>query len=300
MLVGLPGSGKSTKANAIKCTLDDITIHSSDSLRKEMFGDENINSKETNKMLFEELHRRIRNDLNIGRSVIYDATNINRKRRIAFLHELQGVNCLKECELVMAPYTTCLTRNNLRERSVPEKVLKRMYMSFQPPHKSEGWDSVSVDFNCRSKDAEKYHFSVLFDKKTGIDNYNQNNHHHTLTLGEHCRKVADFATNKINDVVMNYAALLHDEGKPFTATNLLPDGTIDKETHYYGHNCVGAYNSFFYCKNGMIPSKDMFDIATLIYFHMTDLTVHKTLRKQLGEDLYKKLEILVEADRAEH
>ena len=77
-LVGLAGSGKSTYAK----TLSDkygYKIHSSDALRKEMFGDENANSREQNERMFAELHRRIKDDLKNGINVIYDATNINKR-----------------------------------------------------------------------------------------------------------------------------------------------------------------------------------------------------------------------------
>lgn len=81
MLVGLAGAGKSTYAKTLR---GNYAIHSSDDLRKEMFGDENENSKENNEKLFTELHKRIKDDLRKGVNVIYDATNLNRKRRIAF------------------------------------------------------------------------------------------------------------------------------------------------------------------------------------------------------------------------
>lgn len=80
MMIGLPASGKSYKAETLS-KLYNAHIHSSDKLRLELFGDENIQDK--NNELFAELHRRIKKDLSVGKSVIYDATNISYKRRMS-------------------------------------------------------------------------------------------------------------------------------------------------------------------------------------------------------------------------
>ena len=90
MLVGIAGSGKSTYAKSLSKY---YTIHSSDDLREEMFGDVNENSRESNAKLFDELHRSIKEDLKSGKDVIYDATNLNRKRRLGFLQELKNIPC---------------------------------------------------------------------------------------------------------------------------------------------------------------------------------------------------------------
>ena len=56
-------------------------MHSSDKLREEMYGD-NYDDADNSKV-FEELHRRILEDLKMH-SVIYDATNLVKKRRVHF------------------------------------------------------------------------------------------------------------------------------------------------------------------------------------------------------------------------
>lgn len=81
MLVGLPASGKSTWAKEYSETHPDYIVHSSDKLREEMYGD-NYDDADNSKV-FEELHRRILEDLKMH-SVIYDATNLVKKRRVHF------------------------------------------------------------------------------------------------------------------------------------------------------------------------------------------------------------------------
>ena len=79
VLVGLPGSGKTTWAKQyVEKNLN--TVHlSSDELRIELFGFED---QTKNHLLFRELNKRTVEALNDNKDVIYDATNLNRKKRI--------------------------------------------------------------------------------------------------------------------------------------------------------------------------------------------------------------------------
>lgn len=305
-LIGIPGCGKSTYAK----TLKGYTIHSSDALRKELFNDENFQGD--NNAVFEELHKRIINDLRNGKDVVYDATNLNRKRRMDFLRRLSKIECHKSCKLVIAPYHTCVKRNNNRERKVPIDAMKRMYMSFQPPHKSEGWDDIDIIVSCGKYDYKDYTIHTLYNKATGIDNFNQCNKFHTLTLGEHCRKAMEYILSYYNEnLLLASTALIHDVGKVFTQTNINSKGEKDGDCHYYGHNSVGAYDSIFYSINAQRSIDDILHIAVLIYFHMVPYNwkdekegmLAKTkgrFRTQVGEELFNEIIALYDADRYAH
>lgn len=305
MLIGLPGSGKSAYAKTLS---NYYTIHSSDDLREEMFGDVNENSKENNTQLFIELHKRIKEDLKNGKNVIYDATNINRKRRMAFLQELKNITCYKSCVIIAAPYYVCLLRNCIRSRKVPEDVIKRMYMNFQPPHKSEGWDDIDIMFSSQKEDFTDYTLSTLYNHATGIDYMDQGNYHHSLTLGEHCRKAAAYILEHYpKNKLLHLATLLHDEGKVFTMTAVNSKGERDGNCHYYQHHCVGAYDSIFYTYNLGYHVEDIIHVSTLIYFHMCPYrewkesnNVEKKIRNQLGEDLFNEIIALHDADDYAH
>ena len=119
MLCGLPASGKSTKAKELAKEYN-ATIYSSDALREEMFGD--VNDQGHNQELFTELHKRIKDCLRDSGNAIMDCTNINYKRRMAFLAELKNIPCEKICVLMATPYEWCLKRNAERERKVPEEA----------------------------------------------------------------------------------------------------------------------------------------------------------------------------------
>jgi len=308
MLVGLPGSGKSTYAQTLTGTHN---IHSSDSIRKELFGDENENSKECNEKVFNTLHERVKQNLCDGKNVVYDATNLNRKRRIAFLKEIKNINCTKKCVMVATPFFLCQVNNKTRYRVVPQYVMDRMYRSFQPPYYNEGWDELDIIISEKEVWFRDYKIDVLYNRASGIIRFNQNNKHHNLTLGAHSLNVASALMKKTGKESMFYAGLLHDVGKICTQSVLNKDGKCDGDCHYYNHSNVSAYESLFYILNDYKPEdgEDIVNtalyVASLIYFHMhpfnkqwndTDSKI-KRLKAQLGENLYNDIMMLHEEDK---
>ena len=108
MLIGLPASGKTTCGKRL-AEVEDALIVSSDEIRKELLGD--VNDQTKNEQVFKEVENRIINGLK-ERNVIYDATNINYKRRMAFLQKIK--NAEKIAFLIATPYEECIERNNTR------------------------------------------------------------------------------------------------------------------------------------------------------------------------------------------
>lgn len=301
MLIGLPGSGKSFYAKSLSEETGAI-IHSSDAIREELLGSEEDQSESPK--VFELLHCRVKKDLDDGRDVIYDATNINSKRRRAFLQELIKYDCKKIAIFIATPYEKCLERNNTRNRKVPEHVIKRMYMSFNVPCTQEGFDEVRVIY------PEDMDFAPMSDIIHKYYKMSQDNPHHTLGIGEHMHKASEiFLMNyleetswKINSIL--YAAtLMHDIGKPFTKTFVDSKGETTSIAHYYNHNNVGAYDIFFVS----IPEEIKIDVALLIQYHMNyfiswkqSSRAEKRDRTFLGEKLSKMLDILHACDVAAH
>ena len=292
MMVGLPGSGKSTKAQELAQEYN-ATIFSSDSLREELFGD--VNHQTDNTKLFEELHKRIKDCLKSGNNAIYDATNINYKRRMAFIKELSNIPCHKLCYLIATPYEECLKRNANRERKVPDHVIERMYRNFHIPYDYEGWDNVHVEYG------DYYgHYGYTTKFYEEYKDYSQNNSHHVLTLGEHCKNVCMSMYNHSQALV--YAGMLHDCGKPFTATFTNKKGEATSECHYYDHHYVGAYNSLFYNYEHRCSS---LEVAIIVMWHMQpyfnkEEKTKEKYRKLWGEELHRNIMLLHEADKSAH
>lgn len=329
MFVGLPGSGKSYLAERIyvnRSNTERVTsgfmssygeknirfpaVFSSDSLREEMFGSMDVQDR--NAELFTELHNRIKYKLKSGEDAIYDATNINKKKRMAFLKELTNIDCYKVCINVIAPYELCREEIKKRERVVPEEVLKRMYLNYNPPHYSEGFDDIVLIYNVRDNTSYKrYNFDNFLYGDINAVEINQENKHHTKTIGNHCISAYEYSlTENPLDYRLSYAALYHDCGKPFTKSHLNSKGEETEDAHYYNHHCCGAYDSFLYMLNDTsdedvhgFTCEDAVYIANLIYYHMHPFLqwkqskkVRERDKKLLGEKMYSDIMKIHKAD----
>lgn len=306
MLVGIPGSGKSQIAHEIVASADKTTkIHSSDALRKKLFGDEATQGD--NNKLFAELHRRIRADLIAGNNVIYDATNIRKKTRIGFLMTLKNITCHSVCLCVMTPYENCLERNQKRDRKVPTKVIKDMLKDWQPPHYNERFDEIKYIFvDLDNEQKEKYTIDNFFKV---ANEFNQENSHHELTLGDHCVKAATYIQERCPDnLPLLIAAMLHDIGKLHTKTKTNAKGIKDGDCHYHQHHSYGAYECLFYLYlTGQFTEQEMAYISNLIYYHMHPYCQWKQSEKALNKDkrllgdkLFNDIMVLHNADVYAH
>lgn len=299
MLIGLPASGKSTRAKKLAREYN-ATVFSSDALREEMFGD--VNNQEHNQELFAELHKRIKECLRSDKSAIMDSTGLSYKKRMSFLCELKNIPCEKICVLMATPYEECLKRNIERERKVPEYVIERMYRQFDPPYWYEGWDNIKVEW---SNDTQ---FKSITDWLSFAEDFNQDNPYHSLTLGQHSEKALDCVFRVASgidnhSIVLRSAAVLHDNGKCFCKTFKNSKDNITEHAHYYNHEHVGSYNSLFY-KMLCHP----LDAAVLIRWHMQPYFWEKDNNKKLcdkyrklwGEELYQDIMLVHRADNAAH
>ena len=295
MMIGLPGSGKSFYTECLKNT--GAKIFSSDALRKELFGDEE--NQENNEAIFKELHKRIKKSLSSGNDTVYDATNISFKRRKSFLEELKNIDCYKIAIFMATPYEICLKNNYKRNRIVPENIIKRMYMNFTAPYWYEGWDEIKVQYYNNSKNS----YGTIFNWIQSVYNFSQKNKHHSLSLGEHCSKCINILLEKGNAYHTIIAGALHDCGKPFCKTFYNSRGEPSDEAHYYQHQYVGAYDSFFYD----VDSVEHLYLAQMIQWHMHPYLAWSQSEKAknrdmklLGEQLYNDIMSLHDADVLAH
>lgn len=296
MLVGLPASGKSYKAQELAQEYN-AEIFSSDALREELFRD--VNHQADNNKLFIELHRRIKACLKSGKSAIYDACNISYKRRMAFIQELKNIPCEKICILMATPYEECLKRNAERERTVPEEVIKRMYMNFTIPYWYEGWGNIQIVYS----NGVEGSYGYVCDWVESVMDYDQHNSNHSLTLGQHCMSTFQKVYGTTNNFwEIHTAALIHDCGKPECATYINSKGELTDECHYYNHQYTGAYKSLFFT-----DINNHLYVAQLIQWHMrpylawdkSTTSMNKDI-KLLGRTLFDDICLLNKADKAAH
>lgn len=258
MLVGIPASGKTTIAKEYE--KNGYRWHSSDEIRLEFLLPQ---TKEGNIETFNILHKRVHEDLKNGKNVIYDATNMSRKRRIGFLRSLNKIECFKKCIFTLASIETCKERNLKRECPVPDDVYNKMVSIFNVPFFTEGWNEIEVVVTDDSK--------ILKINNSDL-NIDQENPNHRLTLYNHMKATHDYLV-EINRDDLATVGFYHDMGKLFTKTYW----GDDMKAHYPCHENWSAYlylsdhrNYFNTHKDKSVKKNDFIQLynAFLIEHHM--------------------------------
>jgi predicted kinase len=128
ILVGIPGSGKTTLAK--KLVKEGYLRLSADSIREELYGSENIqgNGNTVFKVFYDRLEEAIK-DATLD--IVIDNTNTKTKYRAEILNRVDTLKYDHEFWLVNTPLCQCLIRNKQRERYVPEEIIQRMFYSLQ-------------------------------------------------------------------------------------------------------------------------------------------------------------------------
>lgn len=148
LLIGLPGSGKTTLAGQIQSIDSGYIIISTDCIRAELFGDEAIQGawpliERSLQQKMQQAIEQIRQQQAIA--VLYDATNAVRRDRRRFLEQARSIGFNHLTGLwIDTPLPLCLERNQQRLRQVPEPVILRMHrrLTGAPPSLGEGLDCL--------------------------------------------------------------------------------------------------------------------------------------------------------------
>lgn len=273
MLVGLPGSGKTTVAKEL---LPNAVILSSDDIRAELWGD--AEDQQNPGAVFGEMNTRTFEALSDNMDVVYDATNLSSRTRRALVTQIKQrygdeVTCL--CVMVMCPIKECKRRQTGRDRVVPDEVIDRMARQFQVPYFNEGWDAIYMHNSGGEQDIEREHQRLL---ETSHDNP----HHKTGSIGAHCTRALAAMTELVvqgseptttTDIegvqdLLKEAAYQHDVGKRKTKVFHDVKGNPTDIAHYYCHENVGAYLWLTGNMHEMWDDWSFLTIGLLIQLHM--------------------------------
>ena len=281
MLIGLPGSGKTTYAKSLVERRGDITHVSSDEIRTKLFGSGGF-TKEDQAVVFDEVHKTIIDLLKDGHDVIYDATNLIRKYRVQFLKKLEGIDCRKLAVLFMDTLDNLKSRNMKREDPVPDGIYDRMIRLFDPPWYREGFDVIEIEWPRRNYNMFPY------DDKGILRFISHENHHHKLTIGDHMEKATE-VFNEIWGGTHSYAKQAikyHDIGKPLVKAFANRKGEKTEEAHYYQHENVGSYLYLLIAHNSniLVSDWDALYVSNLINLHMRPINAWRKSPRAMHKD----------------
>ncbi len=137
VLVGLPGSGKSTYLDQLG-----VVGLSSDSIRQLLADDKS--DQTIHDRVFETLRYLLRQRLALARPVTYiDATNLTPQERRPYIAIGAAYGCEVEALFFDAPLAVCRERNVSRARVVPAEALAKMQERLAPPTTDEGFARVT-------------------------------------------------------------------------------------------------------------------------------------------------------------
>ena len=289
MLVGIPGSGKTTYAKSMAQKLNALHV-SSDGIRQELRPNDDWYHPEDNGKVYEIMFKRTLDALARGQTVLYDATNMSRKDRASIIHQCPKYVKI-ECHIIWAPIEVCIERDAAREHPVGKEAIDKMLKRFQAPFYDEGFDSIKVKY------PEAFLSDIYYDNCTQALEIPHDNPHHTADVAEHCRLCGEYLVSQDVPDVVKFAGYLHDIGKPYTKTFVNTKGEITDVAHYYGHQALGAWVSYgigyeFLSTNNII-------LAWLISTHMAPMINQKYYNSL--DPLYKDwIDALHKADMEAH
>lgn len=302
ILIGLPGSGKTSYAK--KQMINSNTIYlSSDDIRVEMFGFED---QTHNSEVFNEMNDRTYMALNKGYNVIYDATNLSRKRREQLIKKAKNEGNEVDAYLFCTPINIILERNLIRqERHLPYDKLIQMIQNIECPMYYEGFDNIYLIDGGMYNDVYDYNFLIKECK-----DYKQENPYHLETLEQHIVSTTKIAEElgeeiklRIDAEILRQAARYHDFGKIYTKQFNEKKGYYV----YYGHEKVSTYlylchirKQCFIDEYGRVRLSDShYQTASLILNHMEwyrNEDMSKIEKRFNDDNLFMLLQLLHIAD----
>lgn len=288
MTIGISGAGKSCWCYNQHNIATDIVVDS-DEIRKELWDD--ANDQQNPDKVFNEMFARTKSALSHNINVFYCATNLTMRHRIHTLKQIKRLFPDVKCRVVVfnTPLFICKEWNKKRERQVPDWLFERQMKSFQMPVYNEGWDSIGI-VTPAEYDVKKFAENMWNDVRAVGS---QDNPHHTLSLYDHlfdCINKVSVTGLSFNEQINMYSAAgIHDIGKAYTRS-------YDENgvAHYYSYDSYGA----FLAMNMGLP----IEVIQLVCYHMKpyDTNASYVWEKRLGDELWKKILILHDADERSH
>lgn len=299
MLIGLPGSGKTTYARSLLEGNEDWVHLSSDEItNRSRLPGESVDYQNT----FEEMYQQTFHHLENGSNVIYDATNLASKRRRSILNRIEKFEAETEAIIFLTPHALLKKRNSKRQTvdRVPGHIIERYIRAFQLPRKDEnfGWirflsmspykeinpeqlktqallleghELFFKSFEETRPMAETAEMRALLQQNYGI-------------IREISKEVSDFEEQEL----LSWTILLHNIGKAYVRKNL----PIEQD-NFYGYEHVSAYLAYQILLSLQFPLRFIYDVLLLIdEFEIGKELKRVKVKRRVGLENYERLEML--------
>ncbi len=270
ILVGVPGSGKSTYAKKLE-----YMHFSSDMIRLELFGTlRKHHSQKDDETVFNLLHDRV---FSYDDSLIFDATNISRALRTSLYEKFKARGYTVEIHMVLEPLMFAKYQNEKRsfEKVVPFHIIEHMYKFMAPPRVGVDCDnykiiSQSTFLNSNTEYNDFIHSALKDGIYETVRRYisaaympefeRLNENHETPYHLEDIDTHIDMCIKNSHDPVMHIVSALHDLGKSQAKDN----------GHYKGHETISSIYALRFFDEVKNTPKDIIprDIIETVLQHM--------------------------------
>lgn len=140
MTIGIPGSGKTSLVKKLQSESPASVTICPDDIRLELTG--NMADQSKNGKVFQIVSQRMKEAMIDGKTIIYDATNYNRKNRKLALSLAKQFDYDVIGYEMSTPHDVSKERNAKRDRTVPDFVMDRMIAGYVSPSKDEGFNTI--------------------------------------------------------------------------------------------------------------------------------------------------------------
>lgn len=148
VLVGIPGSGKTTYARQLLTRCRAMRLVSPDIIRERLHPGYEQGRAEHRQMnhrrIFAIAYREAAEALDAGQDVVFDATSLTGTSRRRLLRLAEGFGAIPIAHYFQATLRLALARNAARQRRVPAGVIAHMLKILVPPTREEGFARVVV------------------------------------------------------------------------------------------------------------------------------------------------------------